>query len=203
VLSWSSAAGVGEELLAPARERAAVLAEVQAEDAQRDRFLSEAANALREAWQRGDPEALDTAIEHARAAGVSQEMLSMAQRRLLVLEQQCSIRREVTLQAGRARVAAASLRSAREQAAMDLNDAEQAAERARLDKERLEDAAKRQHLCVEASRSLHFAMVQGTAEALTSAIDEATRLGVSREVVARAKRKLARVQTACSPLLAR
>merc|ERR1719362_1251253 len=58
----------------------------------------------------------------------------------------------------------------------------------------IEDASRRQNACLEAARVLKEAMLQGSAPGLEAAIAEAAHVGVSREIVARARRKLKRIQ---------
>jgi len=200
-LGWAAAAGVDEALLAVGRERAVVLEEVLAEDALRDRILNEAAQALTTAWQRGEPDALAAAIERAATAGVSEEMLRLARRRhASLMKRPAWLRGKAAAaepEAAADATAAETIAREVEEAAADTPAAvaareAQEAEAKRL-RARLEEATQRQQACAEASRALHFAMVGGGAEELQAAIEEATRLGVSRENVARAKRKLGRV----------
>jgi len=80
-LGWAMAEGVAEGSMVAARERLAVLAEVLAEDAQRDHALGVAARNLANAWEQDDPQVLETALHQARAAGISEEMIHMSEKR--------------------------------------------------------------------------------------------------------------------------
>mmetsp|Transcript_24802 Transcript_24802/g.48290 ORF Transcript_24802/g.48290 Transcript_24802/m.48290 type:complete len:391 (+) Transcript_24802:87-1259(+) len=169
-LGWAMAEGVVEGSMAAARERLAVLAEVLAEDAQRDHALGEAARDLANAWQQDDPLVLEAALCRARAAGISEEMIHMAEKRRSKLPR-------------------------REQSASLYPGEPGPAAGATLGGEvTIEDASRRQNACLEAARVLKEAMLQGSASGLEAAIAEAAHVGVSREIVARARRKLKRIQ---------
>jgi len=171
--------------------------------------LGEAAKALSLAWRQTDPEVFAEALAGAEYAGVSEEMLRVARRRWAELEgraRQEAERREAEAQRAVARQVAeeelvavlgssdAEVLAAAVARAEEADVDGEALERARASLAKMRDTARRQHDCSEAGKALKFAMIRGDAEALTTAIEQAVKAGVSREVVARARRKLQRVQ---------
>lgn len=197
-LGWAMAEGVTDSAMAAAREKLAVLAEVMAEDAQRDHMLAEAARSLACAWQQADPQVFAGAIERARTAGISEEMVQMAEKRRAKLQQ--DQQREGLRQAAEVELRAAVHEADVTALAVAIDRGKEAGlntdaiDKAQTAKERLEDALRRQQACAEAAKALKVAMLQGGAEALAAAVEAAVQAGVSREVVARARRKLARVR---------
>lgn len=170
-LEWGRQEEVAGEEMAYAHRRRAVLHQADCGD----RNLAEAAAGLATAWRSGDIEALTTSIETARIAGVSPEMLRLATRRREALER----------------------RAARAQGDADDTIAKESAAAApSVDLALLENvnqAAEKQHLCKEAAAALKAAMRKGIAQGIKDAIEQAEHAGVSRELVAPARRKLTRL----------
>jgi len=205
-LGWAMAESVAEGSMVAARERLAVLAEVLAEDAQRDHMLGEAARNLANAWQQDDPQVLEVSLSRARAAGISEEMIRMAEKRRAKLPRGEQSASRCPDQPGPAACAAfvdiSSVTQHQQQqqqeaaAVAAVPPAQSSPPSTEGGEVTPEDATLRQGACLEAARVLKEAMLQGNASGLEAAIAEAAQAGVSREIVARARRKLTRVQAA-------
>jgi len=205
-LGWAMAEGVAEGSMVAPRERLAVLAEVLAEDAQRDHMLGEAARNLANAWQQDDPQVLEVSLSRARAAGISEEMIRMAEKRRAKLPRGEQSASRCPDQPGPAACAAfvdlSSVAQHQQQqqqeaaAVAAVPPAQSSPPSTEGGEVTPEDATLRQGACLEAARVLKEAMLQGNASGLEAAIAEAAQAGVSREIVARARRKLTRVQAA-------
>lgn len=187
-IGWARTEAVPEpELEAAVQRRAAIT-----DEAKRKRSLGGAASALAAAWKTTDPQVLAEAIEDARAAGVSAEMLRLAERRLKTVMKSAALALEA-LGADLVGASGVGATAADSEGPVAVAAAPAAPV---LDAEHV---AEMQERCKEASAVLKTAMVRGDAEALASAIDQAVRVGVSRELVAPARRKLSRLQKATPP----
>jgi len=186
-VNWAEEAGVSADTIATACGRKEALDE----EAQRNQSLEAVAAALAAALQQGDAAVLGAAIAAARRAGISQETIKLAERKRAMLE---TLAAESLLQSAMGGSDTGALASAIEHAA-EAGVKGEAVEKARRNMAERADVSRRQLACGEAAKELKSAMLQGDAESLTLAIDRAVQAGVSREVVARARRKLARASS--------
>lgn len=167
-MSWARSQSVDGDVVSKASLHKARLEE----EASKQRAVAEAASALAVAWEQPEVSVLSRAIDRASAAGVNQEMLGLAYKRLRTLKRNA---RSAELQA-----AADAVRVEAVTVAASMVPAAEVAER-------------REH-CKEAGTALKSAMARGNAYQLMAAIQQAEQAGVSRETIAPARRKLARLE---------